>query len=119
MANVVGGIELLGSIQNSIPLELQLAVVPLDANSNAIAIDTVKQIISAGAHDGSAVTSPLTLKLIDKNGLLKELRGFKLIFSASSNETVAGTPIKPSNFIKADLKVRVDGGINIGKLTNK
>lgn len=119
MATIVGGIELLGSIQNSIPLELELAVVPLDADGNAIAIDTVKQLISAGAHDGSAVTSPLTLKLVDPDGLLKELRGFKLLFSASSNETVAGTPIKPSNFVKADLKVRVDGGINIGKLTNK
>jgi len=118
MASAVKGIELLGTIQNSIPLELELAVIPLDADGKAIAVDTVKQIISAGAHDGSAVSSALALKLADPEGLLKELRGFRLIFKASSNETVAGTPIKPSNFVKADLKVRVDGGINIGKLTN-
>jgi len=119
MAKIVGGIALLGTIQNSIPLELELAVVPLDANNNPLAIDTVKQIISAGAHDGSAVTSNLTLKLSDPDGVLKDLRGFRLIFTASSNETVAGTPIKPENFVKADLKVRVDGGINIEKLMNK
>jgi len=100
-------------------LELELAVVPLDEDSNPLAIDTVKQIINAGAHDGSAVASALTLKISDPNGVLKDLRGFRLIFTASSNETVAGTPIKPENFVKADLKVRVDGGINIGKLMNK
>ncbi|MCX6308861.1 MAG: hypothetical protein NTY32_08585, partial [Bacteroidia bacterium] len=61
----------------------------------------------------------LTLKLSDPDGVLKDLRGFRLIFTASSNETVAGTPIKPENFVKADLKVRVDGGINIEKLMNK
>ncbi|HET9570206.1 MAG TPA: hypothetical protein VFP20_02200 [Bacteroidales bacterium] len=118
-AKAVGGIEVLGSIQNSIPLELELALIPLDEDNNRIPIDTVKQIISAGAYDGSAVTSNLTLKLKDPEGLLKDLRAFRLIFSASSNETVAGTPIKSENFIKADLKVRVDGGINIEKLLNK
>ena len=113
MAKIVGGIELLGTIENSIPLELNLAIIPLNADKVPIAgIDTVKQLISAGAHNGSAVKSPLTLKISDPKGLLKDLRGFRLVFSASSNETVAGTPIKTSNFVKADMKVRVDGGIN-------
>ena len=117
MASMVGGIEVLGTIENSIPLELNLALIPIDADSLPIAgIDTVKQIISAGAHDGSGVVSLLTLKMSDRDDKLKELRGFKLIFSASSNETVAGTPIKPENFVKANLKVRVDGGINIKDL---
>lgn len=118
-AKVVGGIELLGSIQNSIPLELKLAIIPLDEDDARIPIDTVTQIINAGAKDGSAVVSKLNMKLKDPNGLLKDLRAFRLIFTASSNETVAGTPIKGNNFVKADLKVRVDGGINIEKLLNK
>lgn len=117
-ASAVKGIEVLGSIQNSIPLELELAVIALDEDNNRIAIDTVTQIISAGAQDGSAVASTLSMKLSDPNGLLKDLRAFRLIFSASSNETVAGTPLKAENFVKADLKVRVDGGINIGKVLN-
>jgi len=117
-ATAVKGIDVLGTIQNSIPLELELAIIPLDEDNNRIPIDTVTQIISAGASDGSAVTSKLTLKLKDPHGLLVDLRGFRLIFKASSNETVAGTPIKSENFVKADLKVRVDGGINIGKVLN-
>lgn len=116
MAKIVGGIEVLGSIENSIPLELELNLVPLDADGNRIAVDTVKQLISAGAHDGSGVKSDLTMKISDPHGLLTELRGFRLIFKATSNETVAGTPIKQDNFVKADLKVRVDGGINIKNL---
>jgi hypothetical protein len=116
-AKSVGGIELLGTIENSIPLELNLAIVPLDENKLPISgIDTVRQIIKAGAHDGSSVLSPLTLKISDPQGNLANLRGFRLLFSASSNETVAGTPIKPENFVKANLKVRVDGGINIKDL---
>lgn len=116
MSKIVGGIELLGTIKNSIPLELKLAVIPLDEDNARIPIDTLTQIISAGAKDGSAVSSKLTLKLKDPNGLLVDLRAFRLIFTASSNETVAGTPIKAENFVKADLKVRVDGGINIKDL---
>jgi hypothetical protein len=116
MAKRVKGLEVLGSIQNSIPLELQLALIPLDEDGDRIAIDTVTQIISAGAHDGSAITSALTLKLKDPQGKLKDLRGFRLIFKACSNSTVAGTPLKPENYIKADLKVRVNGPINLSGL---
>jgi hypothetical protein len=116
MAKRVKGLEVLGSIQNSIPLELQLALIPLDEDGERIAIDTVTQIISAGAHDGSATTSALTLKLKDPQGKLKDLRGFRLIFKACSNSTVAATPLKPENYIKADLKIRVNGPINLSGL---
>ncbi len=116
MSKIVGGIALLGTIYNSIPLELKLAIIPLDEDNARIPIDTLTQIISAGAKDGSAVASKLTLKLKDPTGLLVDLRAFRLIFTASSNETVAGTPIKATNFVKADLKIRVDGGINIKDL---
>lgn len=113
MAASVKGIELLGEVINSIPLDLTLAIVPLDANNNRIAIDTVSQIIQAGTIDGSAIPSTLSLKLDDPNGLLKELRGFRLIFKAASNSTVGGAAIRPENFIKANLKIRLTGGIDI------
>jgi len=119
MAKIVGGIAVLGTIENSIPLELELTVIPYDADSIPLDIEPIKQIISAGAHDGSGVKTNLMLMFNDTNKVLGDLRGFNLEFKASSNETVAGTPIKPENFVKADLKVRVDGGINIGELTNK
>jgi hypothetical protein len=113
MAAKTKSITVLGSILNSIPLELNLALIPLDEDGVRIPIDTVTQIINAGAIDGSAVASDLDLKLVDPEGLLKDLRAFQLIFTASSNSTVAGAPIKPDNFVKADLKVRIVGGVNI------
>jgi hypothetical protein len=108
-------LELLGSIYNSIPLEIELELKPLDENNQVINVESARQIISAGAFDGSAVRSDIGLEFNDPNRLLKNLRGFELVFRASSNETVAGAPIKPENYIKADLKVRINGGINISE----
>jgi len=107
------GLELYGNILNSIPLELELKLIPLDGDNNHINVVIPAQLINAGAHDGSAVSSILSIKIKDPDGLMKDLRGFELIFKATSNETVAGTPIKPDNFVKADLKVRLNGGIKI------
>jgi hypothetical protein len=119
IAAETGSLEILGTVVNSIPLELSLALVPLDEDGVRIPVDTVSQVINAGGHDGSGVPTTLKLKLEDKDDLLKDLRSFLLIFTASSNTTVAGTPIKADNFIKADLKVRVNGGINLKKLLEK
>lgn len=107
--------EVLGSFYNSIPLELNVTLTPLDKDLQKINITPVNQIISAGAKDGSAVKSNLSLKLNDPSGLLKNLKAFQLDFTAKSNETVAGAPIKPENFVKADLRLRLKGGVNIKK----
>jgi len=111
MAKIAGGIAVLGTVENSIPLELELTLIPFDKDTIPLDIEPMKQIISAGAHDGSGVKTNLMLKFNDTHKVLGDLRGFRLEFNATSNETVAGTPIKPENFVKADLKVRVDGGI--------
>ena len=111
-------LELLGTFQNSIPLELELELTPLDKDNIPLDVTPVRQTISAGAKDGSPTTSNLTIKLNDPEGKLKNLRGFELVFRASSNSTVAGTPIRPDNFIIADLKARLNGGITIGGKTN-
>lgn len=108
------GLEVFGSILNSIPLELDLTLIPLDADNKPINVTPASQLINAGAHDGSATATNLSIKFNDPNGLLKNIRGFDMKFKASSNETVAGTPIRPDNFVKADLKVRLNGGIKIG-----
>jgi len=108
------GMELYGTFWNSIPLELELQVKPLDGDNQYIPVVPATQIINAGAYDGSANETNLLIKLNDPDGLLKDVRGFEMVFKATSNETVAGTPIKPDNFVKADLKVRLNGGIKIG-----
>jgi len=107
-------LELFGTILNSIPLDLRLTITPLDSNNKPIIITAASQLVNSGARDGSATSTTLSVKLDDPEGLLKDVRGFELKFRASSNETVAGTPIKPENFVKADLKVRLNGGLKIG-----
>lgn len=104
---------LTGSFYNSIPLELNVKLTPLDKDNQKINIQPITQAISAGAVDGSATRSNLEIELEDPDGALKNLSGFELEFTASSNETVAGTPIKPSNFVKAELGVMIKGGVNI------
>jgi len=111
-------LELLGTFQNSIPLELELELIPLDEDNIPLDVVPVRQLIEAGASDGSATTSNLTIRLNDPNGELKNLRGFELSFKASSNSTVAGTPIRPENYIIAELKARLNGGITIGGKNN-
>lgn len=108
-------LELTGIFQNSIPLELELELTPLDKHNIPIDVVPARQLINTGASDGSPTTTNLSIELNDPNGLLKDLRGFELSFKASSNSTVAGTPIRPDNFIIAELKARLNGGITIGK----
>jgi hypothetical protein len=109
-------LELIGTFYNSIPLELNVQLIPLDKDNQKINITPANQVINAGAKDGSAVMTNLLISLSDPNSLLKDLKGFEIVFSASSNETIAGTPIKPSNFVKANLKVRLSGGLNTSGL---
>jgi len=115
MAFTGGGLELYGSISNSIPMELDIQIIPINKFNETIPIEAVTQKIQSGKVDGSATDTDLSLKMMDPDGLLKDLSGFILIFTASSNETVAGTPIKPENFVKATLKARLFGGIVLGE----
>ncbi len=115
MAFAGGGLELFGTISNSIPMELDIQIIPIDKFNETIPIETITQKIQSGKVDGSATDSDLSLIIMDPDGLLKDLSGFILEFRASSDETVAGTPIKPENFVKATLNARLFGGIVIGE----
>lgn len=115
MAFEGGGLELFGNISNSIPMELDIEIIPIDQYKETIPIKAVTQKIQSGKADGSATDTDISIKILDPDGLMKDLSGFILIFTASSNETVAGTAIKPENFVKATLKARLFGGIVIGE----
>jgi len=107
-----GGLELMGKITNSIPLNLNLELLIMDENYNILSTPEA-QTIQAGAPDGSGVDSNFSIRLIDASDDLAKISKIALIFRATSNSTIAGTPIKPSNFIKAELKARVLGGIKV------
>lgn len=106
-----GKLELLAKITNSIPLNLEMDLLLTDANFNILAT-TDKQTIAAGAPNGTGVVSNITIKLADNLEQLKQLKNVILTFKATSNATIAGTPIKPDNYIKAELKARI-GGVKI------
>lgn len=107
-----GQLELFGTIINSIPLNLELQLLLTDANFNILATSS-GITIKAGAPNGSGVASNISLKLDKKLNDLSKLNKVILTFKASSNSTVAGTPILPDNFIKADLKARIIGGVKV------
>lgn len=107
-----GGLELLAKVTNSIPLDLELELIILDANENILATPPTQTIL-AGAPDGSGVVSNIIIALDGGLGDLKDMKKIILNFKATSNTTVAGTPIRPENYIKADLKARVNGGITL------
>lgn len=107
-----GSLELMATILNSIPLDLKLQMVIMDKN-DAILATTNEQTILAGAPNGNAVSSNINIRLADNLGDLLKMNKVALVFRATSNTTVAGTPIKPDNFIKATLKAKVNGGITV------
>lgn len=105
-------IEIYGNITNSIPLELNVTLTPIDEMGDIIPLENViSQKIGAGNSDGSASVSALSIKVANEKELLNRLSGFIIEFSVSSNATIAGTPLRPSNFVKADLGIRAVGGI--------
>jgi hypothetical protein len=112
-----GALEILAKITNSIPLDLEMELIMMDADHNILATSPAQTIL-AGASDGSGVDSNIRIKLADNLENLKDLNKVVLVFKATSNETVAGTPIKPTNFIKANLRARVLGGLNVTLKTN-
>lgn len=107
-----GSLEITANITNAIPLDLELELVMTDADLNILSTSS-GQKISAGAPDGSGVTSKINIKLADSLASLKTLNKVILVFKATSNTTVAGTPIRPKNYIKAELKARIVGGIKV------
>ena len=107
-------IQIIGMIENSIPLNLTGSLIPIDEEKDPIAgIEPVAFEIRAGKADGSATTSPITIAFKNDSHQFDRLAGFIMEFKVSSDATVAGTSIKPDNFLKARLFLRIVGGIII------
>lgn len=107
-------IQIIGMIENSIPLNLTGSLIPIDEENDPIdSIDPVNFEIKAGKADGSATTSPITIAFKNDGHQFDRLAGFIMEFKVSSDATVAGTSIKPDNYLKARLFLRIIGGIVI------
>lgn len=107
-------IQIMGTIENSIPLNLTGTLIPIDEEKDPITgIEPVVFEIKAGKADGSSTTSPITIIFKNDSHQFDRLAGFTIDFKVSSDATVAGTSIKPDNYLKTRLFLRVVGGIVI------
>lgn len=107
-------IQIMGMIENSIPLNLTGSLIPIDEENDPITgIEPVAFEIKSGKADGSSTTSPITIIFKNDGHQFDRLAGFIMEFKVSSDATVAGTSIKPDNYLKARLFLRVVGGIVI------
>lgn len=107
-----GELELIAKITNSIPLNLSLSMIILDKNDRILST-TTEQTVKAGNKDGTANTSNIKIKLAENFAEVKSMNKIILEFKAKADATVAGAPLKPENFILAELKAKITGGVSI------
>lgn len=108
-----GNITVYGDVINTLPIDLELALIPIDSTYTVIPVDIKPQIIKAGTRSGGEVSTNLNLQIDDPDKLMKKAYGFILRFGATTGSNTEGVTIKESSYVRARLKLRLIGGINI------
>lgn len=109
----MGEIQLVGWIENALPLNFNISIELLDGDGNVLATEPVSQSIAACKRDGSATQSPLNLKIAAKNGTdLTKLAKLKVKFEITS-KNVSGVPITTESYIQAKLGLNLPKGITL------
>lgn len=126
----VGDIALIAEFESTLPLELMVTTTLY--NEDGVELPTKIGFVEGsnalkGSPDGETpVKQPLRLQfdLADEEGSLAELVdiatiGLKIEAQSSAEEGVV--PLKDEQYITADLKLEIDGGVTVdlGKLKNK
>jgi len=118
-------VEILASVENSIPLELTLEANALNSSNGIIdgitisSSDKIKPCNVDGTKT-TAQTTQIIIKLIEtKTGALDLMDALKLKIFAKSNSTVAGIQLNPDQYIKLNLRVRVPKGLNYNPNSTK
>ena len=108
-------VGLSGKIWNSIPLELNVVLIPVNDKYEPIDIDHPTLKIDAGKVDGSAAESLLDFLFDDPSGKLSDMRHviFKFTGRTGQDAVPGGVAIKPDNFIKVQLRAKISGGLTI------
>lgn len=110
-----GSIGLGGSVESTIPLNINLAVNMLDTDGNVVEMGEGigRQLIKAGGMNGEAVKTPLNLVLGKKTGTeMPEISAIELIFSADSKD-VSGVPLTSDTYLRCILNARIPEGISV------
>ena len=109
-------IDIVAVVSNEIPMDLALSLVPLDISNKVIPGITVNVTDKIKSCDlnGNAQVSLITLGIQEvQEGALSKLNAFDYRINASKNSTVAGIPLKASQTVSIELRVKVPGGITI------
>lgn len=114
--NYTRKIEVIANIQNTIPLNLNFDVKPLNVLNQeitGISIESADSIKSCNI-DGTAQTSNLNLTIKETvNGSLDQLDTFAFKIYAAKSSTIAGMPLKVDQFITLEIRVRIPDGITV------
>ncbi|MDD2796996.1 MAG: hypothetical protein PHV20_00230 [Bacteroidales bacterium] len=109
-------LDLIALIDNEIPLDLGLELIPLDAQKQVISGISITQIntIKSCNLDGTAQRTNLNLGLKETTvGALDLLDTFSFKISAKKNSTVAGLPLNANQSVTISLKVRIPEGLTV------
>lgn len=107
-----GNLSIVGTVNNSIPLQFDLELEVLDSNNKVLELKhSTKQKIESCASDGTTSVSNLDLHLFKKEGVdMSGASSLKLTFLITS-ANVTGVPVNEDDFIQADISAMVSGGI--------
>jgi hypothetical protein len=103
---------------NKIPLNLNYTVIPLDINNKVIQGITVtaNDSIKSCNLDGTAQRSIVKLNIKETStGALDKLEAFKFSIAATKNSTIAGIPLKTSQYFLLELRVMIPDGLKINQ----
>ena len=110
------GVDVLTTVENSIPLELTLDVIPLDAAGNVIPgiTATVSGTIPAGTGL-EPVSKEITIHLTDEDDALSDLDALELnIKAVNTDGTEGGVPLNANQFVRlTNIHLQIDGGLNL------
>ncbi len=110
------GINVVMTVENSIPLELTLTVRPLRSTGTTIhgITTTVSGTIPAGTATGS-VSKKLTVYMTDENNELEDLDALELnIKATSSGKTEGGVELNANQFVRlTNISLQINGGIDV------
>lgn len=107
-------VQLGGSIENTLPVQLQLDIRALDAEGKELPLETpAVQTISCCNADGSPSKSDLNLTLkMAKGASAAAIDQFRLIFTVTSGN-VTGIALKEDAYVQAVLKLRLPEGVTV------
>ena len=106
-------VEIFGTIENTLPLNLTTYLIPVDEYYQPLDMDPVKVEISSCKADRTANVSDYDVKLTNKDNVLDDMKAIILYIKLASDHTVAGMAIRPEDYVRVQLKLRVVGGLII------